>query len=509
MDDEVGKPPLVEDPRFLASLDDLDRGLDYEGPGLDRARRPRAARPVSPAPPSAPATAPPGPAPAPPPQPAQAAPSAPASVAPAGSPAATQEPPARRPLLDLFPPTRVDNEPPPGPIAGTAVGPRVPAEATNRGRPAPPPAPAPPPRDSYETFYGLREKPFGVSTDPKFFFPSVEHERVVVDLLTAIRERQPLMLLAGEVGIGKTAVCRAVLQQLDRRTMSSLAVEPAVSIDDLLKTILIDFGVVSHDDLARGHDVARDSLAATLESFLDSLAPLQASAVVVVDDAERQTTDVLAALSRFVRGTPASLQIVLVGTRALAARLKAEPALRGLNAAITLRAELGPLAEDEIAGYVIRRMTVAGAGARVQFSDGAIARLFALSRGVPAVVNLLCDRAMTLGFEGAAATIDSALVNAAAARWDALPALEFEGPSVARTAMIGSLLLALALTGGAAAMWVFRDAVARTIIQWERVPAPPGGPVLLKPVPFEAVPPPADALEGAPPADNPRTRSRI
>src|SRR4029077_5889629 len=99
-------------------------------------------------------------------------------------------------------------------------------------------------------------------------------------------------------GIGKTAVCRAVLQQLDRRTMSSLVVEPAVSIDDLLKTVLIDFGVLSHDDLARGRDVARDSLAATLESFLDSLAPLQASAVVVVNEGGQQTTDVSTATSR-------------------------------------------------------------------------------------------------------------------------------------------------------------------------------------------------------------------
>jgi len=506
--DEGEKPPLVEDPNFLASLDDLDRGLGYEGPpGGARARLPRAPRPVSPVPPQRAAAVPPGPPPASPPEPVQRAGSAPSGVAPAAPAPSTQASP-RRPLLDLFPPTHDDNERPTGALSGAAVGRRITSAPAAR-RPAPTPAAASPPPDSYETFYGLDEKPFAVSTDPKFFFPSVEHERAVVDLLTAIRERQPLMLLVGEPGIGKTTVCRAVLQQLDRRTISSLAAEPAASMDDLLKRFLIDFGVVSHDEVARGPDLARHDLAATFDSFLDSLAPLQASAAVVVDDAERQPTAVLAGLGRFVRAAPASLQIVLVGTRALDARLKTEAALRELNAAITLRVELGPLAGDEIGGYVMRRIAVAGARARVEFSDGALARLFAVSRGVPAAVNALCDGALTLGFERSAATIDSALVNAAAARSGALPAIDLEPSSIARTALVAVVLLVLALAGGAAAMWVFRDAVARTILQWERVPAPPGGPALLKPVPLEAVPPPADALDGGASADNPGTRPRI
>ena len=365
------------------------------------------------------------------------------------------------------------------------------ASDTTRRRLTPSPsAPVAPPSESYETFYGLREKPFGVSTDPKFFFPSVGHERLVVDMLTAVAERQPVMLITGQPGIGKTTVCRAVLPQLDRRTMSSLVSEPATSIDDLLKTVLIDFGVVSHDDLARGQHVARDSLAATLDSFLDSLAPLQASAVVVADDAERQPAGVLAALSRFAGGTSASLQIVLVGTGALSARLKEDPGLRALDAAIAVRAELGPLAGDEIAGYVMHRIAVAGTNPRVEFSDAAIARLFELSRGVPGAVNLLCDRAMMHGYEQSAATIDAALVDAAAAEAGALDGSTFGRPPIALIAMTAGVLLVLALAGGAAALWVFRDAVARTVVQWEKLPEPPGGPVLLNPVPLEPIPPP-------------------
>ena len=428
----------------------------------------------------------------------------------AASPDAARAP-RRRPLLDLFPPTPLDTDRAPAAVAGAGAEPRVPPPPAEPPR-RPPPAPAPRREpEGYETFYGLREEPFGASTDPRFFFPSAGHERAVVDLLTAIGERQPATLLVADHGIGKTIVCRSVLQQLDRRTMSSLVSRRATSIDDLLRTMLVDFGVVSHDDLARGPRVARDSLAATLDSFLESIAPLHASAVVVVDDAEDQAAEVLAAIGRFADGTSASLQVVLAGTRALASRLKDDAALGALDAAVAVRVELGPLREDEIAGYVSRRIDVAGPSARVEFSDAAIGRVFDLSRGVPALVNAICDRALRLGFARSAATIDDRIVSAAAAGHEAIGASIVAGPSAARVAAAGVVLVALALAGGAAALWVFRDAVGRTLVQWEHVPAPPGGPMLLKPVPLEPIPPPADALDAGPPApaDNPRSRPRI
>ena len=397
----------------------------------------------------------------------------------------------------MFPPTPLEGESRPTPIGGEVVAPPPPAPAVERHetpdaaerhaaprRAERPAVPAQPPEE-FETFYGLREKPFGAATDQTFVFPSVEHERAVQELLAALSEQQAILLLTGESGIGKTTACRAVLQRLDRRTMSSLVTTPATSIDDLLSTLLVDFGVVSRDDAARAH--APGSLAKALESFLGSLVPLHAKAVVVLDDAEEQPGEVLAAVEQ-LGANAQSLQIVLTGTRGLASRLKEDGALHALDEAIGLRLEHGPLRASEVGGYVSHCIEVAGPSARVEFSEAAIARLFELSRGVPAAVNALCERALRRGFERAEATIDETFVNAAASDDQAFAAVE--PPSRARAAAIAGCLLALAIAGGAAALWVFHDAVARTVVQWERVPAPPGGPVLRRPPPLAPIAPP-------------------
>ena len=420
------------------------------------------------------------------------------AVTTTAAPSTSSHAPRRRPLLDLFPPTPLDGESRPTPIGGEVVAPppplapvverqRPPDAAEQRAAPrrAERVAVPPQPPEEFETFYGLRESAFGASTDPAFVFPSVEHERAAHETLTALSDQQAIVLLTGEPGIGKTTACRTVLRQLDRRTISSLVTTPTASIDDLLATLLVDFGVVSRADAARPH--APGSLGKTLESFLGSLAPLHAKAVVVVDDAEKQPGDVLAAVGQ-LGANAESLQIVLTGTGGLASRLKEEGALHALDEAIGVRLEHGPLRASEVVGYVSHRIEAAGPSARVEFSEAAIARLFELSRGVPAVVNALCERALRRGFEQAAATIDATLVDAAAPDDEAFAPVE--RPSRARAAAIAGCLLALAIAGGAAALWVFHDAVARTVIQWERVPPAPGGPVLRRPAPLAPIPPP-------------------
>ncbi|HXI28889.1 MAG TPA: AAA family ATPase, partial [Vicinamibacterales bacterium] len=108
-----------------------------------------------------------------------------------------------------------------------------------------PPTPAVPAARPYEAFYGLREHPFGPSTDPRFYFPSAEHERAADAIVAAVHARQAATLLTGEPAVGKTTLCRAVVRRLDRRTVSSLVLEPVASADDLLKQMLVDFGVVA------------------------------------------------------------------------------------------------------------------------------------------------------------------------------------------------------------------------------------------------------------------------
>jgi type II secretory pathway predicted ATPase ExeA len=501
--DKPGKrPPLADDPAFMERLSDLDDGLE---PGPHGTTIPivsssprRASVPV--APPASPVPArrvlpavtaanadalqtiasvfdalieaePPAQEPQPrsvqepPPQSAQEPP--PQSVQ---EPLPPLEPVGRRRLLDLFPPESSQK------VARhtSRTAPRLPAGGTSPPQPSrrvssAGDAVAPPRAETYEWFYGLREAPFALSSDPRFLYHSTPHDRVAQQLLTAIRGREGLVVLTGDLGAGKTTVCRAIVDQLDRRTLTSLITDPTVSGEDLLKNVLADFGVMSRDELASGGLATRHDLSTALRSFVGSLASLQASAVVIIDEAQNLPSDVLEevrVLSDIGDGAPL-LQVVLVGQPSLTTLLK-RAEYKAIHQRVAQRCHLEPLPADEVAGYVIHRLAVAGSSSRVEFAEAAIPRIFALTRGVPRVMNLVCDRALARGFEASASTIDVKLVDAAADDLDL-------GPPKSRVRAVAAALLAAVglvlciLVGAGAAAWVFRDAVHRTIAQWEHV----------------------------------------
>ena len=375
------------------------------------------------------------------------------------------------------------------PALGTAVGPQLPP---TRPRPAPSPPTdeaSPLTAPTYEMFYGLREKAFSQSTDPRFLYQSASHDRAGQGLLSAFRKRSGVTVLTGPIGAGKTTLCRSVVSEIDRRTVTSLVLEPPFAIDDLLKIMLVDFGVISREDLARAPQVAHDVLTGTLHSFLESLVSLQAGAALIIDEAQNLPVALLSDLTAIVDAGPEGrLQIVLVGQPGLTSLLK-QPELRPLNVTVTRRLELGPLGADEIASYVRHRLSVAGDYSRVDFSDEAVALLYKRSGGLPRVVNLLCDHALTRGQQSSASVIDGALIAAAAADLDLdAPSGEDRGPLA--TLSLAAAFALLVLVGAAAGLWVSRDAVERTILQWENVPAAPGGPIRLLPVPLAPIPPP-------------------
>ena len=268
-----------------------------------------------------------------------------------------------------------------------------------------------------------------------------------------------------------------------------MVLDPVDSVEELFKTILVDFGVASRADLARAPDVPRAELTATLRSFIASLASLQANAVIIIDEAQTLPVDVLQEIPGLAGagGESRLLQVVLAGQPALTNLLK-QPELRLLDEDVAVRSKLGPLARGEIGGYVIHRLSVAGHTSRVEFNKSALARLHDLSGGVPRIVNLLCDRALSRGHAASASVIDGGLIDAAAEDLDlALPEAEQRG--FAHRLLTAVVLVALMLVGASGALWVFQDAVTRTVVQWERVPAAPGGPVQLVPVPLKAIPP--------------------
>lgn len=270
----------------------------------------------------------------------------------------------------------------------------------------------------YETFYGLREQPFALSTDPRFLFLSASHRRAYEELLTGLRRREGILLLTGETGTGKTTLCRAVIDALGHRTFAALILNPYMSDSEVVRVILRDFGLVSRDEIRRGAFTRADApqLLDTLESFLRTLLPLDSYAVVIIDEAQSlspQVLDQVRMLGGYEQDGQRLLQIVLVGQPALAQAVRSE-SLVALNERVTRRTALSPLTAPEIDEYIRHRLTIAGGRDAVKFQPSAIQLIADLSRGLPRRINVLCDRALEEGRVSGKAEISAEMVKRAA-----------------------------------------------------------------------------------------------
>lgn len=270
----------------------------------------------------------------------------------------------------------------------------------------------------YEAFYGLREQPFALSTDPKFMFWSASHRRAYDDLLIGLRRREGVLLLTGETGTGKTTLSRAVIDSLGHRTFSALVLNPYMAGAEVLRVILRDFGLVSREEIRKGALAKADTpqLLDTLETFLRSLVPLDARAVVIIDEAQSlsaEALDQVRMLGAYEEDNQRLLQIVLCGQPGLLNVLKTEP-MRALNERITRRTGLLPLLAPEVEAYVRHRLAVAGSTSTITFQHDALALVSEYSRGLPRRVNVLCDRALEEGRVEGTTDITAALVKRAA-----------------------------------------------------------------------------------------------
>jgi type II secretory pathway predicted ATPase ExeA len=267
---------------------------------------------------------------------------------------------------------------------------------------------------TYEPFYGLKEKPFSLTSDARFFYQSRSHAPAFDDLLNAIKRRESLTVLTGDIGTGKTTLCRAVLQNLDRKTFSAFVTDPFATREDLLKVLLTDFGVASVDDLTSGrvHHASRTELSYLLYDFLATLAPLQAFAVVFIDEAQNLSLPLLEEI-RILSDADGQLQVVLVGQLEFREKLKLAQ-MRQLDQRVSVHCRLEPLDVAGVSGYISHRVHRAGGSAdRLSFSGDAVEAIYELSGGVPRIINKLCDRALHLGHTRKVSTVDAQLVRAA------------------------------------------------------------------------------------------------
>lgn len=468
MDQEQKPPSFLDDPDLDAQLAALDQGLRRlaaQGGEVPPPAPSRAAFPSADAPPAGPPRAifPESAFTRTPPASRFARESA---SAPVDHPAPASE--TVRPLLDLFPPPPIPDRQTtswPGPASGDAPPPRaVRSHFGERVELAA--APATP--STYESFYGLAEKPFTLSTDPKFIYHSASHDSTMAALVGAIGRREAVTVLTGAPGTGKTTLCRSLLEQLDRGTTACFVTEPLTSFEDLMKVALLDFGVIGRDEATRSRVAVatRQELMTAIGDFSASLVPAQAAALIVIDDAQNVPADVLEPLAAVAEDAGRRIQILLVGTPALLSRL-ADAKLGSLQRLVAARSRLAPLTTDETAGYVVHRLVVAGVTPRVEFSATALSALHEIADGVPRVINLVCDRALALGFAASTNVIDDQLITAAAADLDLVP-LEGDPPSALRRTVIVLVVLASLLAGAGAAAWLFRADLSRLMQQTGR-----------------------------------------
>ncbi len=295
----------------------------------------------------------------------------------------------------------------------------------------------------YESFYRLNEKPFSLTPDPKFLYLSKQHQGALDHMLYGIRQREGFMTIVGDVGTGKTTLCRCLLDRLERNIQVALILNPMLSDMDLLRTCVHDLGVVrssAHTEKAvaanaSGDEIAIDpeSLATPIEeeeetepdmgwinhaskkelidalnAFLLAQHSAGGSTVLIIDEAQNLSLDVmeqLRILSNLETEKEKLLQIIFVGQLELNDKLKL-PELKQLNQRISIRYEITPLSPDETVQYINHRVLVAGAGSRVTFTRPALKEVYNYSKGYPRLINLVCDRALLAGYNAQVDSID-------------------------------------------------------------------------------------------------------
>ena len=276
----------------------------------------------------------------------------------------------------------------------------------------------------YEPYYGFAEKPFSLTPDPKYLYRSESHANAFELLQYAIERREGFVVITGDIGTGKTTLCRALLEKTDQKTFTALLLNPFLSEEDLLKGILQDLGVISRGEARlSGRQPSKQDLVNTLHDFLLSLVPLGARAVLIIDEAQNLPLPILEQiriLSNLETDKEKLLQIILVGQLNLLSLLRS-PELRQLDQRISIRYQLKPLTEEEVGAYVAHRLAVANGARSVVFTPAALQAVHEYTGGIPRLINMLCDRALLGGYSAQTTRIDEDLVVTAADGLDLKP----------------------------------------------------------------------------------------
>ena len=245
----------------------------------------------------------------------------------------------------------------------------------------------------YKNFFGFNERPFKLVPNPAYLFLSRSHEEALAHLTYAVIQGEGFMEITGEVGTGKTTLCRAFLEHLDDNTKTAYIFNPNLNSFELLKAINDEFGIPSDADNAK-------DLIDTLNAFLIEQKTRGNHTVLLIDEAQNLTNEVLELLrllSNLETAKHKLLYIILVGQPELKEKLDSYE-LRQLRQRISLSCRLIPLGFNDVRNYIQHRINVASKKPGIRFAEGAYRSIYNYSKGIPRLVNIVCDRALLTAF---------------------------------------------------------------------------------------------------------------
>ena len=257
----------------------------------------------------------------------------------------------------------------------------------------------------YEQFYNLKENPFNMTPDSRYFYPSEKHQEALDSLIYAIDERKGFVVITGEIGSGKTTICRALLNKLNANTKVSLILNTHINAKELITMVMEDLGV----DPVKG---TKARLLSQLNNFLIEELSHDNNIVLMVDEAQNlsyRMLEEIRMLSNLETEREKLIQIILIGQPELREKLRLK-SLEQFKQRINIHYHLSPLNRDETEGYIKHRLIQASSNGCDIFTAEAIEAIYEYSKGVPRIINSLCDRALLNGFVKSAQRIGKRII---------------------------------------------------------------------------------------------------
>ena len=351
----------------------------------------------------------------------------------------------------------------------------------------------------YLQFFGLAEKPFSITPDPRYLYLSGRHADALAHLVYGINEAGGFIQLTGEVGTGKTTIIRSLLARAPKSAEIALILNPRLSATEFLRSLCEELGLGGADDSAEGEI---KNLVDLLNRYLLRVHARGRRVVLVVDEAQNLAPDVLEQvrlLTNLETETQKLLQIILIGQPELR-KLLAREDLRQIAQRITARFHLDPLSREETYAYVRHRLRVAGATTDI-FTRGALREIYRVTGGIPRVINIVCDRALLGAYTQELHMVPGALVRRAGAEvfgHELMPGwMPAAAAALALAVLGGSALLLWRHAPGFTHFSLGRTSPVSTAATAPAVAAPVANPPAAKPA--VAVPAPAPAPAPPPP----------